>query len=72
MRPGESSIVIDSDAIVIAEVFKKRTRQTPKRIIDICKRRLQHYDLDRMTHEYKKRKNFSRLLDGVWVQQTIF
>ena len=35
---------IDSDAIIIAEVFKKRTRQTPKRIIDICKRRLQHYD----------------------------
>ena len=35
---------IDPDAIVITEVFQKRTRQTPKRIIDICKRRLQHYD----------------------------
>jgi len=35
---------IDSDAIVIAEVFKKKSRQTPKRVIDECKRRLKIYD----------------------------
>ncbi len=35
---------IDPDAIVITEVFQKRTRQTPQRIIDICQKRLQHYD----------------------------
>lgn len=35
---------IDEDAIVIAEVFKKKTEQTPKRIIDICKARFRRYD----------------------------
>jgi phage-related protein len=35
---------IDSDAIVIAEVFQKTTRQTPLSIIDVCQRRLRNYD----------------------------
>ena len=35
---------VDPDAIVIAEVFAKTTQQTPKRVIDACKRRLQNYD----------------------------
>lgn len=35
---------IDPDAIVIAEVFSKKTATTPKRIIDDCKRRLRQYD----------------------------
>lgn len=35
---------IDADAIIIAEVFQKKTRQTPKRIIETCKRRLRAYD----------------------------
>ena len=34
----------DSDAIVIADVFQKKTRQTPKRVIENCKRRLRAYD----------------------------
>ena len=34
----------DVDAIVIAEVFAKKTRTTPKGVIDICKRRLREYD----------------------------
>jgi len=34
----------DSDAIVIAEVFKKKTAQTPKTVIKAAKRRLKHYD----------------------------
>jgi phage-related protein len=41
---------IDGDAVVIAEVFAKTTQQTPKSIIDVCKRRLTLYDraTDRM------------------------
>jgi phage-related protein len=35
---------IDSDAIVILEVFSKKTTQTPQRVIDACKRRLRLYD----------------------------
>lgn len=37
---------IDADAIVIAEVFPKKTRATPAAIIEICKRRLRQYDRD--------------------------
>jgi len=35
---------IDDDAIIILEVFKKKTQQTPKSIIDICKKRIKEYD----------------------------
>lgn len=35
---------IDEDAIIIAEVFKKKTQQTPKQVIDICKNRFKQYD----------------------------
>lgn len=35
---------IDSDAIVIAEVFAKKTRTTPKSVIQTCQRRLKEYD----------------------------
>jgi len=35
---------IDADAILIVDVFAKATEQTPKRVIDECKRRLKHYD----------------------------
>lgn len=35
---------IDTDAIVILDVFQKQTQQTPKRVIDNCKRRLRMYD----------------------------
>jgi phage-related protein len=37
---------IDPDAIVIVEVFSKKTTQTPKPVIDNCKRRLKDYDGD--------------------------
>ncbi len=39
---------IDSDAIVILEVFEKKTNQTPKRVIDTCKDRIRVY-----SHESK-------------------
>ena len=35
---------VDTDAIVIAEVFAKRSRRTPKRVIEVCRRRLGDYD----------------------------
>ncbi len=35
---------IDPDAIVIAEVFSKKTQQTPLSVINTCKRRLRRYD----------------------------
>lgn len=35
---------IDTDAIVIVEVFSKKTAATPKAVIDLCKRRLGEYD----------------------------
>jgi phage-related protein len=35
---------IDSDAVVIADVFGKKTRATPTTVIDACKRRLRAYD----------------------------
>lgn len=35
---------IDPDAIVILDVLKKKTRATPKAVIETCKRRLARYD----------------------------
>lgn len=35
---------IDFDAIVIANVFQKKTTATPKTVIDICKSRFRMYD----------------------------
>jgi len=35
---------IDDDGIVILDVFRKTTRQTPQRVIDDCKRRLRLYE----------------------------
>ena len=35
---------VDSDAIVIAEVFAKRTQGTPQRIVQVCRQRLERYD----------------------------
>jgi len=34
----------DVDAIVILEIFDKKTNKTPKQIIDSCKKRLKNYD----------------------------
>ena len=35
---------LDADAVVILEVFAKKTRATPKTVIDACTRRLKEYD----------------------------
>lgn len=35
---------IDPDAIVILEVFSKKTPKTPRAVIEACQRRLREYD----------------------------
>lgn len=35
---------LDTDAVVILDVFSKKSRQTPRTVIDVCKRRLKEYD----------------------------
>ena len=35
---------IDSDAIVIAEVFGKKTKKTPQEVLEVCKQRFRNYD----------------------------
>jgi phage-related protein len=36
---------LDPDAVVIAEVFSKKTRTTPGAVIQNCRRRLRTYDV---------------------------
>lgn len=43
---------IYTDAILILEVFEKKTNKTPKSIIDICKQRIKRYEAD--VKEWKK------------------
>ena len=35
---------LDPDAVVILEVFSKKTPQTPQAILETCRRRLRQYD----------------------------
>ena len=35
---------IDPDAVVIAQVFAKKSAKTPKAVLEICRRRLKEYD----------------------------
>jgi phage-related protein len=35
---------IDPDAIVILEVFSKKSQQTPNRVMEVCRQRLRAYD----------------------------
>jgi phage-related protein len=41
---GASSTAPIRTRIVIAEVFRKTTRATPKQVIENCRRRLREYD----------------------------
>jgi len=38
---------VDQDAVVILEVFAKKTRATPKQVIDVCRVRLRGYRVAR-------------------------
>lgn len=44
--PAEWRIIyrVDPDAIVIAEVFKKKTQRTPHHVLDVCRKRFRSYD----------------------------
>jgi phage-related protein len=42
---------VDSDAVVILEIFQKKTRTLPKRVIDVTRKRLRAYH--RATEEKK-------------------
>lgn len=35
---------VDSDAVIIAELFPKKTTATPHQVIDVCKKRMNAYD----------------------------
>jgi phage-related protein len=35
---------LDPDAVVVVEVFSKKSRATPKSVIDTCKKRLKQHD----------------------------
>ncbi len=35
---------IDDDAILILDVFQKKTHSTPRSVIDACKRRVRQYE----------------------------
>ena len=37
---------IFADAILILEIFEKKTNKTPKSIIDVCKQRVKRYETD--------------------------
>ena len=35
---------VDAEAIILLEVFAKKTSKTPNRIINLCKKRIREYD----------------------------
>lgn len=35
---------VDADAVLILEVFRKTTQQTPRKVIDVCKARIRNYE----------------------------
>jgi len=46
MKAGTFRVIyrVDTDAVVIFDVFLKKTQQTPQSVIAACKRRLREYD----------------------------
>jgi phage-related protein len=44
---------LDTDAVVILEVFSKQTRRTPRTVIQACEHRLRDYDRVAGTREEK-------------------
>ena len=44
MAPRCHELRIDLDAVVILEVFSKKTTKTPRLVIEACKRRLKEYE----------------------------
>jgi phage-related protein len=50
LRVGDAGVTwrifyrIDPDAILILEIVQKKTRSTPRAVIEVCQRRLSDYD----------------------------
>jgi phage-related protein len=44
---------IDSDAVLVLEVYPKRTRKIPEEVIDRCRERTKRYDLAVKAAKYK-------------------
>ena len=42
---------VDSDAVIVAEVFAKKTQAAPQQVIDVCKKRLREYDKATKEHD---------------------
>ena len=55
---------IYTDAILILEVFEKKTNKTPKSIIDICKQRISRYEADVRKWENKMDKGKKKDLES--------
>lgn len=43
-QTGRILLRIDPDAVVVLDVFSKKTRATPKKVIEACRQRLRRYD----------------------------
>jgi phage-related protein len=54
---------IDSNAIVILEVFSKKTEQTPQAVIEVCQKRLREYDRDRQDESKRTKEAGKQRLD---------
>jgi len=50
IRDSQKSVIwrvvyrVDEDAVIIAEIFAKKTQKTPANVMDACKRRFRLYD----------------------------
>ena len=43
-RSWRIMVRVDADAVVIADVFAKKARTTPRKVIDVCRECLRRYD----------------------------
>lgn len=45
---GEWRIIyrVDPDAVLVVDVFSKKTRETPQQVIENCRRRLREHDTE--------------------------
>jgi hypothetical protein len=57
---------IDVDAIVVVEVFSKKTQKTPSLVIDQCQKRLRNYDELAQRSRAMDRQKKKRLESAGW------
>ena len=55
---------IDGDAILVLEVFAKKTSKTPKAVIELCQRRLKEYGHDRQDEDKQAKGSGTKGLDS--------